>query len=91
MKTPTKKTPAKTPHLSFHWWKTATGEFRWHLQARNNRILAESGESYKNRLDCLHTIEKICEHAFAAQVEERRSVGAAEVSDPRSAVRKTDL
>ncbi len=30
-----------------------TPEWRWRLRAINGRIIADSGESYKNRDDCL--------------------------------------
>ena len=32
--------------------RDATGQWRWRLRATNNRIVAESGEAYRNRADC---------------------------------------
>lgn len=32
------------------------GQWRWRLVAGNNRIIANSGESYFNKSDCLHAI-----------------------------------
>jgi uncharacterized protein YegP (UPF0339 family) len=31
-------------------------QWRWRLVAANNRIIANSGESYFNKTDCLHAI-----------------------------------
>jgi uncharacterized protein YegP (UPF0339 family) len=33
-----------------------SGEWRWRLKGRNHEILA-SGESYRNKTDCIHVIE----------------------------------
>ncbi|MCP4604805.1 MAG: DUF1508 domain-containing protein [Proteobacteria bacterium] len=32
---------------------------RWRLLAHNNEIIADSGEGYKNRLDCIHGLELV--------------------------------
>lgn len=37
-------------------YEDAAGEWRWHLRAANNRIIADSGEGYHNKQDCLHAI-----------------------------------
>lgn len=31
-------------------------QYRWHLVADNNKIIANSGEAYHNKTDCLHSI-----------------------------------
>lgn len=33
-------------------YKDHAGEWRWHLKARNGRIIAESGEGYTRRKAC---------------------------------------
>ena len=33
-------------------YKDRLGQFRWPLKADNNRIIADSGESYANKADC---------------------------------------
>lgn len=33
-------------------YKTKRKEWRWKIKASNNRIIAASTESYKNRIDC---------------------------------------
>jgi uncharacterized protein YegP (UPF0339 family) len=47
------KEPGGATYLVF---QDSSGEWRWHLQAANNRIIADSGEGYHNREDCLHGI-----------------------------------
>lgn len=43
--------------------------WRWRLLANNNRILADSGEAYQNKGDCLNAIQLIREGAENAPVE----------------------
>jgi len=40
----------------FEIYKDASGEFRWRLRAKNGRIIANSGDGYKNRADAEHAI-----------------------------------
>ena len=40
-------------------FKDSSGEWRWHLRASNDRIIADSGEGYRNKQDCLHGIELV--------------------------------
>lgn len=42
---------------AFHVYKDDAGEWRWHLKAANGRIVADSGEGYKERGGCIHAIE----------------------------------
>ncbi len=35
------------------------GQWRWRLRAANNRIVANSGESYWNKADCLSAIDLV--------------------------------
>ena len=37
-------------------YRDATSQWRWRLIAANNRIIADSGESYHNKQDCLNGI-----------------------------------
>jgi uncharacterized protein len=57
--------------LKFEIYKDAKGEFRWRITAGNNRIIADSGEGYKNKEDCRHGIELIKEGAKGAEVVDR--------------------
>lgn len=45
--------------MTYYYWKDGSGQWRWHLEAANNRIIATSGESYHNEQDCLHAIELV--------------------------------
>lgn len=42
--------------MYYQMYKDVTGSWRWRLIAGNNRIIANSGESYNNKSDCLHAI-----------------------------------
>ncbi len=37
-----------------HFWlyKDVSGQWRWRLRAANNRVIADSAESYWNKSDC---------------------------------------
>lgn len=35
------------------------GEWRWRLKATNGKIIADSGEGYINKQDCLDTLARI--------------------------------
>jgi uncharacterized protein YegP (UPF0339 family) len=39
--------------MKFYIYKDRAGYWRWRLQAGNNRMVADSGEGYFNRDDCL--------------------------------------
>lgn len=34
-------------------------DFRWRLRANNGQIIAESGEGYRNKVDCQHGIDLV--------------------------------
>ncbi|TQK07004.1 DUF1508 domain-containing protein [Herbaspirillum sp. SJZ107] len=36
-----------------------SGDYRWRLRADNDRIIADSGEGYRNKSDCLHGINLV--------------------------------
>ena len=57
--------------LTFEVFKDAKGEFRWRLKATNSKIIADSGEGYKAKADCLAGIKLIQEGAAKATVEEK--------------------
>lgn len=44
------------PFPSYLLFKDQAGEFRWHYQAANGKIIADSGEGYKNLADCEHGV-----------------------------------
>ena len=55
----------------FELYKDGTGEYRWRFISSNGRILADSGESYKNKADCQSGIDLIKGEAPTARVEEK--------------------
>jgi uncharacterized protein YegP (UPF0339 family) len=56
--------------MTYWIFKDASNQWRWHLTADNNRIIATSGESYHNKADCLTAIGLVKASA-AAPVRER--------------------
>ena len=45
--------------MKYCTYKDAAGEWRWRLKAENGKIIADSGEGYKNKQDCLDAIGKV--------------------------------
>ena len=43
----------KTKHNTFTVYRDKRKEWRWRLKASNGHILADSGEGYKRKRDCL--------------------------------------
>lgn len=52
-------------------YEDSAGEWRWQLLAANKRIIADSGEGYRNKQDCLHAIELV-KDAKDAPVKEKQ-------------------
>jgi uncharacterized protein YegP (UPF0339 family) len=67
--TPKEKKAEKT--LTFEVYKDAKGEFRWRLKATNGESIANSGEGYKAKADCLHGIDLIKEGASKATTNDK--------------------
>jgi len=42
--------------MAYYVYKDSLGQWRWYLLAANNRKIANSGEGYHNKQDCLHAI-----------------------------------
>jgi uncharacterized protein YegP (UPF0339 family) len=45
--------------MFYETYSDAGGYWRWRLKAANYRIIADSGESYINKNDCLAAIELV--------------------------------
>ena len=43
----------------FQVYEDAAGEWRWRLVTGNDQIIADSGEGYRDKRDCLHGIELV--------------------------------
>lgn len=54
--------------MEFEIYRDNAGEYRWRLASTNGNILADSGESYKNRIDCIDQVTNIKELAKAATI-----------------------
>jgi uncharacterized protein len=55
---------------SFELYKDRQGQFRWRLKASNGKIIADGGEGYVQKADCLHGIELVKSEAATAEVKE---------------------
>jgi uncharacterized protein YegP (UPF0339 family) len=46
--------------MKFYYRKSAKDlQWRWRLRASNNKIIAESGEGYHNKADCIAAIRLV--------------------------------
>ena len=54
----------------FQVFKDEKGEYRWNLRADNNKIIADSGEGYHNKEDCLHGIHLVRELSPEVEIED---------------------
>lgn len=54
--------------MRFVIFKDAAGKYRWHLQDANNRILADSGQGYVNKVSCRLAIRLIILKAKTASI-----------------------
>jgi len=51
--------------MYYNLYKDATGQWRWRLYAANNKIIANAGEGYFNKADCLSAIGLVKDSANA--------------------------
>jgi uncharacterized protein len=49
--------------MHYFVYKDLAGEWRWRLKAVNGRIIADSGEGYRNYADCIHGINLVASSA----------------------------
>lgn len=56
--------------MTYYYYKDSKGEWRWRLKAANDRILADSGEGYKSKQDCLDDVERVKKSSDAPVKEE---------------------
>lgn len=52
----------------FTVYKDTRNEFRWNLRSDNHRVIADSGEGYVRKHDCLAGIQLVKNEAPAANV-----------------------
>ena len=53
---------------TFTVYRDRNRQWRWSLRARNNNIIAVSGESYTRRHDCLRAVDTVLECIFNADI-----------------------
>jgi len=53
----------------FELFKDKKGEFRWRLKANNHKVIADSGEGYKQKASCNHGIDLVKQLAKKADFE----------------------
>lgn len=58
--------PTIAPTYTATPYKDIKGEWRWRLTARNGRVVADSGESYKTRAGVANAIERLCLSSIVA-------------------------
>ena len=42
--------------MAYYVYRDSQDHWRWRLRAANNRVIADSGESYVNKQDCVSAI-----------------------------------
>lgn len=55
----------------FVLYKDTAGEWRWTLYAENARKIANCGEGYKNKQDCIHGARLVAQVAPGAGIWDR--------------------
>ena len=61
--------------MKFTIYRDGVGEYRWRLSGDNHEPIADSGEGYRHRADCLHAIDLVKSSA-SASIEEAEAPGA---------------
>jgi uncharacterized protein YegP (UPF0339 family) len=61
--------------MTYFYYKDRNGEWRWRLRASNGNILADSGEGYANKGDCLAAIESVKKSQKATVIESQSHEG----------------
>ncbi len=46
-------------NMAYYVYRDVVGQWRWYLQAGNGRKIANSGEGYFNKSDCLSAIRLV--------------------------------
>lgn len=55
--------------MAFYMYLDNEGRWRWRLLAGNNRVIADSGQGYRNKQDCRDGITLVQKSASAAVYE----------------------
>jgi len=57
--------------MKFQVYKDKIGQYRWRLIATNGRVIADSGEGYVNKSDCLAGIQLVKQFASTAPIQDQ--------------------
>ena len=57
--------------MKFFLYKDGNNQWRWNLEAANGKKIANSGEGYFNKDDCLHAIELVMDTSRQTPIIER--------------------
>jgi uncharacterized protein YegP (UPF0339 family) len=57
----------------FQLYRDRRKEYRWRLRARNNRVIADSGEGYARKVDCKHGIALVRQMGEVEIYQDRRA------------------
>ena len=57
----------------FHVYRDRAGKYRWNLVAANGRIVADSGQGYVSRSECVSMASAISGIAGGAAVKDRKT------------------
>jgi len=60
----------KAAAATFEVYKDKSGEFRWRLRMQNSKVIASSGQGYKEKDSCLKGIESLKRVVADAPVKE---------------------
>ena len=64
----TPKRPKSKARFVFDVYVNSVGQHCWRLWARNGRIVADSGESYKRRRDCVAMCDALTDWLYKSEV-----------------------
>ncbi|RYG37857.1 DUF1508 domain-containing protein [bacterium] len=56
--------------MKFHMYKDRNGQYRWRLVAGNGKTIADSGEGYVNRVDCVAAITHVMDTTRSTELTE---------------------
>jgi len=66
----------KKAAATFEVYKDKGGQFRWRLRMKNTKVIASSGEGYKEKDSCLKAIESVKRVVADAPVKEVEATDA---------------
>jgi len=59
--------------IKFYVYADVNSEYRWRLVAKNNSVIADSGEGYKNVADILSAIELVMDTDRATVIVDKQN------------------